>query len=109
MHAGVNQLVKRKPLTPALSPEYRGEGAYLRALLIAVACVFATARLSFAGPQPSVTGMTVRGLQAGGTTTVILTGSDLLPDPKLITLAPITKQEVKTGATPARVEMDITL
>ncbi len=99
-----------KPLTPTLSPEYEGEGVRRPSVLAALVFLISLTTLqASAGPQPSVSSMSVRGLQSGGTTTIVINGSDLLPDPRIVCLAPITKQEVKPGATATRVEMDVTL
>lgn len=58
---------------------------------------------------PSVRNIDVRGLQIGGTATLIIDGVDLLPNPRLLTSAPISAQSVRPNATTNRVEIDVTL
>jgi hypothetical protein len=55
-----------------------------------------------------INNITPRGLQLGGTTTLVIDGADLLPEPKLI--LPIgVGQTIKPGATANRVEIEVTL
>ncbi len=78
----------------------------LRALLSVLAALsFATG--AFAAPQIST--ISPRGLQIGQTTTVVITGSDLGAQPKLLLPAGIAQQSVKGEAKPDRVEFEVTL
>ncbi len=58
---------------------------------------------------PTVTTPELRGLQIGKTTPFTLTGTDLLPNPRLLTTARIAKQTLKDGAKPDRITLDIEL
>ncbi len=58
---------------------------------------------------PTITNVDIRGLQTGATTTITVSGKDLLPDPKLLLSVPIAKQSVREGATATRVEIEVTL
>jgi hypothetical protein len=58
---------------------------------------------------PKIQSLSVRGLQIGGTTTIRVTGTELLPNPRLLMSVPIAKQTVKPNATATRVEFDVTL
>ena len=51
----------------------------------------------------------LRGLQAGGTTTLTITGGDLLPEPKLVLPLAIAQQVLKEGAAANQVQIDVTL
>lgn len=77
-------------------------------LAFILACVATVAAPATAAP-PVVGNINVRGLQAGATTTLVIDGSDLLPEPRLVTTAPITAQTVTPGAAPNRIEIDVTL
>jgi hypothetical protein len=59
--------------------------------------------------EPTITNLTPRGLQIGGTTTVVIDGKDLAADQKLLLPFPGAKQTVKPGATATRVEIEVTL
>src|SRR5688572_24489574 len=68
-----------------------------------------SAFVTAAHAAPTVTSISLRGLQAGGTTTITLQGSDLLTDPKLMAPFAITKQEVLPNATNQQVQIQVTL
>lgn len=72
-----------------------------------VVCLWWVAAESFAAP--AVTNVSLRGLQIGGTTTVVVEGSDLLPNPVVIASFPIASQSVRPNAQANRVEFDLTL
>ncbi len=74
-----------------------------------VACATAFLVASAAQAEPEVRAVSLRGLQIGGTTTIRIDGSGLLPKPQLAMSVPIAKQVVKPGATPTRVEFEVTL
>src|SRR5207248_11252993 len=61
------------------------------------------------GAAPSIQSVSLSGLQTGGTTTLAVTGSDLLPSPRVLLPIPVAAQAVKPGATAHRVEFDLTL
>ena len=67
----------------------------------------AAARSATAAPR--IDNVSLRGLQAGGVTTLVIDGSELLPDPRILFSAPVAKQTIKDGATPARLEVEIAL
>lgn len=58
---------------------------------------------------PTITNVSVRGLTIGQPTTIVIDGSDLLPDPQLVLPVKIAAQTVKPGGTANHVEMDVTL
>jgi hypothetical protein len=62
-----------------------------------------------ASGAPLVRSVNVRGLQVGGTTTLVFDGAELLPDPRVVIAAPIAAQQVLPGATNNRVEIAVTL
>lgn len=62
----------------------------------------------FAAP-PKITRLSVRGLQAGGTTRLSIQGSDLLPEPRLLADLPITAQQVPGTPRANAVDIDVTL
>ncbi|NQV22762.1 MAG: hypothetical protein HQ518_00200 [Rhodopirellula sp.] len=81
-------------------------GFAVRCVLVA-SCIFALAvKLDAA---PTIQSLSVRGLQVSGTTTIRVTGTDLLPNPRLLLSVPIAKQTVKPNATATQVEFDVTL
>lgn len=80
----------------------------LRFGLVSVGLLFVTASVAKATP-PSVRNVNIRGLQVGGTTTLVIDGTDLLPNPRLVMAAPIATQVVRPNATATRVEIDVTL
>jgi hypothetical protein len=76
--------------------------------LVIVLCLGGAASSAIATP-PSVRNVNVRGLQIGGTTTLVIDGTDLLPNPRLVMAVPIATQVVRPNATATRVEIDVTL
>ena len=78
--------------------------------VVAVLAVFALTLAAWpvlAAPQ--IDKLSLRGLQAGGVTTLVIEGSELAPDPKLFFSVPLAKQTVKQGAAPNRLEVELTL
>ena len=69
-------------------------------LLSATACAVAA---------PTISNISLRGLQIGGITTIVIEGSDLLPDPRLMLPVPIAAQSVKSDSTAERVEIEVSL
>jgi hypothetical protein len=72
--------------------------------LLLIACLPA----GLGATEPTVRAVDVRGLQVGGTTTVIVDGDDLGTAPRLL-LPFHVKQVLKAGATPKRGVFDVTL
>lgn len=62
-----------------------------------------------AAAAPTIGNLSLYGLQTGGTTTLTISGSDLLPDPRLVLPVPIAGQVLKEGATPNQVQIEVTL
>jgi hypothetical protein len=89
-------MIRSTFLTPALAN-----------LLIAMACCGWLAGVTRAAPN--LTNVTPRGLQIGAKTNLVLEGQDLLPDPQVVLSVPVAKQVVKAGASPTRVEIELTL
>ena len=58
---------------------------------------------------PSVTTLSQRGLRLGTTTRIVVEGTELLPEPRLLLPIPIEEQSVEPGATAQRVEFVIAL
>lgn len=58
--------------------------------------------------EPVIRSLNVRGLQVGGTTTLVLDGDDFGTAPKLLLPFPA-RQELKKGATPKKATFDVTL
>lgn len=73
-------------------------------IILSVVCV-----ANVVDAAPNITNMSIRGLQIGGTTTVVIQGSDLLPDPKLVLGVPVAKQEIVGKPVANRVEFKLTL
>jgi hypothetical protein len=68
--------------------------------------------LCFAFPSllwaaPNITDANLRGLQIGGSTTLVLNGNDLLPNPVLVASFPISAQTVKPDAKRNRIELEV--
>jgi len=57
---------------------------------------------------PKITKLNLRGLQLGGSVALVVEGSELLPEPKLLLPIPV-QQELKPGAKANRLEFTVTL
>ncbi|NBV22742.1 MAG: hypothetical protein EBS05_12615 [Proteobacteria bacterium] len=88
------------PCPSRITPPFRLPFAFA-AILLSVLAASAT--------PPVVTTVEVRGLQIGQTTAFTVTGTDLLPNPRLLTTARIAKQSLKDGGKPERITLDIEL
>jgi hypothetical protein len=55
---------------------------------------------------PRIDNISLRGLQAGGVTTLVVEGGELLPQPRIDFSAPHTRYTIKEGATPQRLEVE---
>src|SRR5262245_17784321 len=71
-----------------------------------VSCLVLSAALA---APPQIARVTTPSLQTGATTTLIIEGTDLTPNPRLILPVPIAAQIVKDGATDKRVQIDVKL
>ena len=76
--------------------------------LVSAICCFAFATVVVAAP-PAISNLSLRGLQIGATTTLVIDGTNLLPQPQLLLQLPIAKQTVRPGATATHVEIEVTL
>jgi len=87
----------------------------MRLSLPALARVLCGAGLFFVAPDPAsaavpvVSGVDLRGLEIGHATRLTLTGSDLLPNPRLLTTAKIKRQTLLPGGKPERIVLEIEL
>src|SRR5688500_7774398 len=77
-------------------------------------CSFAFALAVYLAPSPAtaapqINNVSLRGLTIGQPTTIVIDGADLLPNPQLVFPLKLAAQKVKPGATPARVEIEVTL
>jgi len=75
-------------------------------LLSAIAVCCAVHKASAA---PTINSLSLRGLQVGARTTLVIDGSELGPETKILLTSPIAEQSVKPGATPQHVEVEIAL
>ena len=71
--------------------------------------LFLGATLPLLAAPPTVTSLDVRGLQIGKVCSITFTGSDLLPNPRLLTTARIARQTLKDGAKPNRITLEVEL
>jgi hypothetical protein len=84
----------------------------LRNILCSASCaalVFGSTACEPCAAAPRINNLSLRGLQAGGVTTLVIDGSELLPDPRIMLSAPTLKQTIKEGATPTRLEVEFAL
>ena len=58
---------------------------------------------------PEISGLSLNGLTRGQTTVLAVTGTNLLPDPVLVSPAPIARQVLRPGATAERIELEVTV
>jgi hypothetical protein len=58
---------------------------------------------------PEISALSLNGLTRGQTTVLAISGSNLLPDPVLVPAAAIEKQVLRPGATPERIEFEVTI
>lgn len=77
--------------------------------LFVVAVLCSTLSASVSAAPPVVNGIDLRGLQIGKPTLLTITGSDLLPNPRLLTTARVAKQTLKDGARPDRITLEVEL
>ncbi len=58
---------------------------------------------------PELATSSLNGLTRGHANVLAITGSNLLPDPVLVSTAPVEKQSLRPGATPERIEFEVSL
>ncbi|REK09962.1 MAG: hypothetical protein DWQ37_17835 [Planctomycetota bacterium] len=76
-----------------------------QALAIALVALSTSAVLA----APRIDKLSLRGLQAGGITTLVIEGAGLAPEPRLLFSAPQASYTIKPGATAKRMEVDFTV
>ena len=87
----------------------------MRLSLPALGLVLCGAGLFFAAPglasatAPVVSGVDLRGLEIGRVTRLTLTGTDLLPNPRLLTTAKVKNQTLLPGGKPERIVLEVEL
>jgi len=75
------------------------------ALFTAAICLVAVR--AFAAPR--IDRVSLRGLQAGGVTTIAIDGAELQPEPMLHFGSPSTTYKIKEGATPQHLDVEVTI
>lgn len=65
--------------------------------------------LSSRAAPPQIAKITVQTLQSGASTTLVIDGTDLGPNPRIVLPVPIASQAVKDGATPTKVQIEVKL
>ena len=58
---------------------------------------------------PEIRNVSLRGLQTGATTTIVIDGTDLWPSPRLVMAIPIAHQHALPSSTATRLEIEVTL
>lgn len=79
---------------------------FLRYGCPAIACCTVWLAAAAALAAPRIDNLSLRGVQAGGITKLVVEGADLLPQPRIIFSAPYTTYTIKEGATPQRLEVE---
>src|SRR5262245_60953203 len=79
----------------------------LHSLAMTMLACLAWAGNSQAAPQ--ISNLSPRGLRIGGTTTVTIEGTDLVPIPRVLLPVPLSAQSVRPGATATRCQIEIKL
>ncbi len=87
-----------------------GLGSHCVALTVAATFMsIATLGAATACAAPTITNLSLRGLQIGETNTVVIEGTELSADAHIILTAPWDKQEIKPNSTDKRLEVALTL
>jgi len=73
------------------------------------AAIFLGTAICLSAAPPAVTSLDVRGLQIGKVNSLTFTGSNLLPNPRLLTTARLAHQAIKGEARPDRVTIEVEL
>ena len=79
----------------------------LRMSSLAVALVASLSIGRWAEAAPRIGNLSLRGLQAGGVTNLVIDGAELGPESKILCTAPLVRQTIKPGATPTRLEVEL--
>jgi hypothetical protein len=94
---------------PALPPAFE-ESAMTSRLIPAIGTVLALwAAFSSTAAPPQVAKVSALTLQSGAVNTLVIDGTDLGPNPRIVLPVPIASQTVKDGATPAKVQIEVKL
>jgi hypothetical protein len=75
--------------------------------VLLVAAVWTVAAVAWSAPR--IDKLSLRGLQAGGITTLVIEGAELLPETQLHLAAPGMQYKLKDGATAQRLEAEFTI
>ena len=89
--------------------EYPSWRTLVSVCAIATGLVLASPDLVTRAAPPTIGNLSLRGLQTGATTTLVIDGAELAPEAKLLLAVPIAQQTVKPGATASQVQIDVTL
>ena len=71
--------------------------------------LFLGAAIPLPAAPPTISNLDVRGLQIGKVCSITFTGTDLLPNPRLLTTARLARQTLKEGAKPDRITLEVEL
>jgi hypothetical protein len=75
----------------------------------AILALLVSAAITAPATPPVVTNLNLRGLQIGKVNTLTFTGTDLLPNPRILTTARLARQTLLKGATPNRIALEVEL
>jgi hypothetical protein len=78
-------------------------------VLVWPACLLTAWCAAPALAAPRIDKVSLRGLQAGGVTTLVIEGAELLPEPRIWFSAPDARHTIKDGATAERLEVEFAL
>ncbi len=79
----------------------------LRKWNVALALVVAACAARSAVAAPRIGGLSLRGLQAGGVTKLVIDGAELGPETKILCTAPLARTTIQPGATLTRLEVEL--
>lgn len=77
------------------------------AVLLVLCLPLCLAESVVVGAPPTITNISLRGLQIGGTTTLVVEGTELLPNPVFVAPFPIASQSIKGNPQSKRIEIDV--
>ena len=75
--------------------------------VVVVSLVLAGGAARWAMAAPRISGLSLRGLQAGGVTKLVIDGAGLGPETKILCTAPLARATIQPGATPKRLEAEL--
>lgn len=81
---------------------------YPRCFSLALLCTLCACVVSVSAAEPVIRNLALRGLQIGGTTTVVIDGDDLESAPRLLLPFPA-RQQLKAGATKSQAAFEVSL